>query len=121
VSGKQSLARVPGGRLLLLPGSHLFPIDYLSNLRDATIFMAEDMGLCTSCRHHKQKIVMFLAAMRSHADGLFWNRIARYRDRLKANPRMANIALSLDRIESVRRARSEAAGTELQERLTADR
>lgn len=75
MSGKQSLARVPGGRLLLLPGSHLFPIEYLSDLRDATIFMAEDTGLSTSWRHHKQKIVMFLAAMRSHADAL---RVAGY-------------------------------------------
>lgn len=29
--------------------------------------MAEDLGLCTYVRHHQQKIVLFLAAMRSYA------------------------------------------------------
>jgi deoxyribodipyrimidine photolyase-related protein len=32
--------------------------------------MAEDPGLCTYERHHQQKIVLFLAAMRSYADEL---------------------------------------------------
>ena len=32
--------------------------------------MAEDLGLCTYVRHHQQKIVLFLAAMRSYADEL---------------------------------------------------
>ena len=32
--------------------------------------MAEDLGLCTYFKHHKQKLVLFLAAMRSHADEL---------------------------------------------------
>ena len=32
--------------------------------------MAEDLGLCTYVRHHQQKIVLFLAAMRSYADAL---------------------------------------------------
>ena len=30
--------------------------------------MAEDVGLCTYVRHHQQKIVLFLAAMREYAD-----------------------------------------------------
>ena len=34
------------------------------------MFMAEDAGLCTYEKHHQQKIVMFLAAMRSYADEL---------------------------------------------------
>lgn len=34
------------------------------------VFMAEDVGLCTYVRHHPQKIVLFLAAMRSHRDAL---------------------------------------------------
>lgn len=34
------------------------------------VFIAEDMGLCTYERHHQQKIVLFLAAMRSYADEL---------------------------------------------------
>ena len=32
--------------------------------------MAEDLGLCTYVRHHQQKIVLFLAAMRAYADEL---------------------------------------------------
>ena len=34
------------------------------------VFMAEDIGLCTYEKHHQQKIVLFLAAMRSYADEL---------------------------------------------------
>jgi deoxyribodipyrimidine photolyase-related protein len=32
--------------------------------------MAEDLGLCTYEKHHKQKIVLFLSAMRAYADEL---------------------------------------------------
>lgn len=32
--------------------------------------MAEDVGLCTEVEHHQQKLVLFLAAMRSYADAL---------------------------------------------------
>ena len=32
--------------------------------------MAEDVGLCTYVRHHQQKIVLFLAAMRAYRDEL---------------------------------------------------
>ena len=32
--------------------------------------MAEDKGLCTHYRYHKHKIVLFLSAMRSHADSI---------------------------------------------------
>ena len=32
--------------------------------------MAEDLGLCTYVRHHQQKIVLFLAAMRAYRDEL---------------------------------------------------
>ncbi|BAM02964.1 cryptochrome/photolyase family protein [Phycisphaera mikurensis] len=34
------------------------------------LFMAEDLGLCTYFRHHQHKLVLFLAAMRSHRDAL---------------------------------------------------
>lgn len=57
-------------RLFLLPGSHLFPLRFLRELRGVPMFMAEDVGLCTSVRHHQQKIVLFLSAMRSHRDRL---------------------------------------------------
>jgi len=32
--------------------------------------MAEDYELCTYEKHHKQKILLFLSSMRSHADTL---------------------------------------------------
>lgn len=38
--------------------------------RSVALFMAEDVGLCTYVRHHQQKLVLFLAAMRSHRDAL---------------------------------------------------
>ena len=37
---------------------------------DTRFFMAEDRGLCTYFKHHRQKLLLFLAAMRSHADAL---------------------------------------------------
>jgi deoxyribodipyrimidine photolyase-related protein len=57
-------------RLTVVLGNQLFPPDRLQDCRDAVVFMAEDVGLCTYVRHHQQKIVLFLAAMRSYADEL---------------------------------------------------
>ena len=37
--------------------------------------MREDLGLCTYEKHHKQKIIMFLSAMRSYRDELKKNKI----------------------------------------------
>ena len=36
--------------------------------------MAEDKGLCTYEKHHKQKILLFLSSMRSYADRLRKNK-----------------------------------------------
>jgi deoxyribodipyrimidine photolyase-related protein len=57
-------------RLLVVLGNQLFPVDHLRDCEDAVVFMAEDPGLCTYVKHHQQKIVLFLAAMRSYADVL---------------------------------------------------
>ncbi len=57
-------------RLLVVLGNQLFPIEHLDACRDAQVFMAEDHGLCTYVRHHQQKIVLFLAAMRAYRDAL---------------------------------------------------
>jgi len=59
-----------GPRILLVLGNQLFPPRTLGAVRDAVVFMAEDVGLCTYVRHHQQKIVLFLAAMRHYADEL---------------------------------------------------
>jgi deoxyribodipyrimidine photolyase-related protein len=52
------------GNQLFAP-AHLPPPDEVG-----TIFMAEDRHLCTYVRHHQQKIVLFLAAMRHYAQAL---------------------------------------------------
>lgn len=58
--------------LVVVLGNQLFPFAEFkqAGLREARFFMAEDVGLCTYVKHHQQKIVLFLAAMRSHADDL---------------------------------------------------
>ncbi len=57
-------------RLLMVLGNQLFPLEHVRKLEPDTVFMAEDLGLCTYVRHHQQKIVLFLAAMRSYRDAL---------------------------------------------------
>ena len=57
-------------RLFVVLGNQLFPLQHLEEHRDALIFMREDRGLCTYERHHQQKIVLFLAAMRAYRDEL---------------------------------------------------
>ncbi len=54
---------------LLILGNQLFPASYLGD-KTLPVFMCEDMELCTYVKHHQQKIVLFLAAMREFADGL---------------------------------------------------
>ncbi|MEL6367226.1 MAG: cryptochrome/photolyase family protein, partial [Pseudomonadota bacterium] len=56
--------------MILILGNQLFPPECLSAYQGHRVFMSEDMGLCTYERHHQQKIVLFLAAMRSYADEL---------------------------------------------------
>jgi deoxyribodipyrimidine photolyase-related protein len=56
--------------LLVILGNQLFPLEHIDDVDVAGVFMAEDMGLCTYERHHQQKIVLFLAAMRHYADSL---------------------------------------------------
>ncbi len=62
-------------KLFFLLGNQLFSEKYLENFRkDHIFFMAEDYQLCTYEKHHKQKILLFLSAMRSHADKLKKNK-----------------------------------------------
>ncbi len=56
--------------LLVVFGNQLFAPEHLPPPAEASVFMAEDMGLCTYVRHHQQKLVLFLAAMRAYADEL---------------------------------------------------
>ena len=62
-------------KLFFILGSQLFPIQHLNSFKDDHIFfMAEDYQLCTYEKHHKFKILLFLSAMRSHADYLKKNK-----------------------------------------------
>jgi len=56
--------------VFVLLGNHLFPWKHLAHARDEIFVMNEDLELCTYVRHHQQKIVLFLAAMRRYADEL---------------------------------------------------
>jgi deoxyribodipyrimidine photolyase-related protein len=56
--------------LFLVLGNQLFAPEHLAGHEHARFLMAEDLGLCTYARHHQQKIVLFLAAMRHHRDAL---------------------------------------------------
>ena len=58
-------------KLFFILGNQLFPLKYLDRFKkDHIFFMAEDNGLCTYEKHHKQKILLFLSSMRSYADNL---------------------------------------------------
>ena len=62
-------------KLFFILGNQLFPTKYLDRFKkDHMFFMAEDKGLCTYEKHHKQKILLFLSSMRSYADGLRKNK-----------------------------------------------
>ena len=62
-------------KLFFLLGNQLFSERYLEQFRkDHIFYMAEDYQLCTYEKHHKQKILLFLSAMRSHADKLKKNK-----------------------------------------------
>lgn len=56
--------------MLVVLGNQLFSLRYLPVPDSLPVFMAEDLGLCTYERHHQQKLVLFLAAMRAYADEL---------------------------------------------------
>ena len=58
-------------KLFFILGNQLFPSKYLDRFKkDHIFFMAEDNGLCTYEKHHKQKILLFLSSMRSYAEKL---------------------------------------------------
>ena len=58
-------------KLFFLLGNQLFDEKYLEKFKKNHIFfMAEDFELCTYEKHNKNKILLFLSSMRSHADRL---------------------------------------------------
>ncbi len=56
--------------LLVALGNQLFAPRHLPPPGNVELFLCEDVGLCTYEKHHQQKIVLFLSAMRSYRDEL---------------------------------------------------
>ncbi len=67
-------------KLALILGNCLFP-DHALLMPDkhTVFFMAEDVGLCTHFNYHKHKLILFLSAMRSHADEIHKEHRIEYR------------------------------------------
>ena len=62
-------------KLFFILGNQLFPLKYVDRFKkDHSFYMAEDYGLCTYEKHHKQKILLFLSSMRSYGDMLKVNK-----------------------------------------------
>ena len=58
-------------KIFVILGNQLFNLSFFSQFKkDHTFFLAEDFGLCTYEKHHKQKILLFLSSMRSFRDEL---------------------------------------------------
>ncbi len=56
--------------LFIVQANQLFPPQELEDGSHAAVFMAEDDELCRYVRHHQQKIVLMLSAMRAYRDEL---------------------------------------------------
>ena len=57
-------------KAFVILGNQLFSPIHLKSFKDHHFMMAEDYQLCTYVKHHRQKILLFLSAMRSYADEL---------------------------------------------------
>ena len=55
---------------LVILGNQQFPIDCLKVAETKMVYMAEDFGLCTFQKHHKQKILLYLTSMRRYSNDL---------------------------------------------------
>ena len=61
-------------KFFVILGNQLFDLSFFSQFKkDHIFFLSEDFGLCTYEKHHKQKILLFLSAMRSFRDELIEN------------------------------------------------
>ena len=49
-------------KIFVILGNQLFNLSFFSQFKkDHIFFLAEDFGLCTYEKHHKQKILLFLS------------------------------------------------------------
>jgi deoxyribodipyrimidine photolyase-related protein len=70
---------MPYHQLALILGNQLFPNHAALQPSEQTLFfMAEDVGLCTHFKYHKHKLMLFLSAMRSHAEEVGKQHALRY-------------------------------------------
>jgi len=77
-------------KLALILGNCLFPDHSLLQPDKHTLFfMAEDAGLCTHFKYHKHKLILFLAAMRSHHDEISKDYPVKYWKLTNANQEMS--------------------------------
>ncbi|MGB0370833.1 MAG: cryptochrome/photolyase family protein [Opitutales bacterium] len=85
---------------LLILGNQLFAPARLPVDNSTPVFMAEDLGLCTYFKHHKQKITLFLSAMRSYADELRENGYSVHYHRLEFKTSSDSQCTYLERLAS---------------------
>lgn len=75
--------------LVLILGNQLFEPSIIKKnfpgKKDITVFMREDFELCTYFKFHKQKIIFFIAAMRTYAAELKSNDIKVYYEELDSS------------------------------------
>ena len=57
-------------RAMLILGNQLFPAPHVQAADVDCVLMIEDRFLCQHFAYHQQKLVLVLAAMRSHAQSL---------------------------------------------------
>ncbi len=84
--------------LLIILGNQLFPINKLKSTGCNNIFMAEDIGLCTYVKHHKQKIAFFLTAMRDYRDELSANQYNVYYEEIDSKYQKLSYIEKLDKV-----------------------
>jgi len=85
-------------KLLIILGNQLFPINKLKTTGCNNIFMAEDIGLCTYVKHHKQKISFFLTAMRDYRDELSANQYNVYYEEIDSKYQKLSYIEKLDKV-----------------------
>ena len=84
--------------LLIILGNQLFPINKLKSTGCNNIFMAEDIGLCTYVKHHKQKIAFFLTAMRDYRDELSANQYNVFYEEIDSKYQKLSYIEKLDKV-----------------------
>ena len=108
--------------MLVILGNQLFPLKHLPPPDAGPVYLAEDVGLCTYERHHQQKIVLFLSAMRAYADELRaagYEVIYRKLDTADSRPYEEKLAAAMDSAGAERFVHFEIEDKPMEKRLVA--